>query len=885
MAENDNENLNLDDSNDNKNDFDIEWYSQNSKKEDQKTSNWFSTQTEEWYDDIDNNWWQVGSDILTWIIYEWDSNRNIKTEMETCYLDYAMSVIVSRALPDIRDGFKPVHRRILYSMHEQGLKNSAKFRKSATVVWHVLWNYHPHWDTAVYEAMVRMAQDFSLRYPLVQWQWNFGSMDWDSAAAHRYTEAKMSKLAEYMLADIEKETVNFKDNFDTTKQEPIVMPTRIPNLLMNWVMWIAVGMATNIPSHNLTELIDAIEYLLKVPDVGEVSVVDLMKYVKWPDFPTGWIVYDQNALLTAYSTGRGSVIMRWVAKIEENSKWKNFINISEIPYGVNKLVLVEKIADLVKEKKIVGISDIRDESNKEWVRVIIEIKKDAFPKKILNQLYKLTALQTSFGYNMIWLWDRWTQPRLYNLKDLLISFVNHRKEVIEMRTRFDLKVAEARVHILEWLKIALDNIDEVIRVIRNSYDDAEIQLQQRFDLSAIQAEAIVEMKLRRLQWLEKEKIEEELREKHIFIDDLKDILAKPERIVTIIIEELDEIKEKFGDERRTKINAWKIGEFNPKDTIPNEDVFVVLTKNNYVKRLKADSFRTQKRWWKWVITGTKEDDEISLIIPVSNHDDLLYFTSQGRVFTLPAYEVPETSRTAKGQPIINFIGLQKDEIVSSIIDISREKDKYLFFTTKKWVAKKLELTEVKNIRSNGLRVLWIRDWDKLSWVKTTSWKDSIFIATKEWKAIQFDENDVRPMWRNASWVRWINLKWNDEVIEVAVSTQDKKYVLIITENGMWKLSDIEEYRNQKRWWSGVKAMAVTTKTGKLISVSMLSEEDRDSSDIMLISKLWQTIRVSLKWIRTTSRVTQWIILTKLKDKWDAISWVSVVREGEEEEEV
>ena len=827
---------------------------------------------------------QIWLDIPEWVRYEWDSDKNIKAEMEKSYIDYAMSVIISRALPDIRDWFKPVHRRILYSMHEQWLKYSAKFRKSATVVWHVLWSYHPHGDSSVYEAMVRMAQDFSLRYPLVWGQWNFGSMDWDWAAAYRYTEAKMTRLAEYVLADLDKETVDFRPNFDTTKQEPTVMPTRVPTLLMNWVMGIAVWMATNIPPHNLTELIDAIEFLLKVPDVWEVTVEDLMQYITWPDFPTGGIVYDREAILTAYSSWRGSVPLRWVAEIEENKKGRSIIHISEIPYGLNKSSLVEKIADLVRDKKIVWISDIRDESKAE-VRIIIELKRDAFPKKILNQLYKLTPLQTSFGFNMVWLWDRGSQPRLHNLKDFLLAFIEHRKEVVERRTRYELKVAEARAHILEWYKIALDNIDEVIKVIRASYDDAEIQLQNRFWLSAIQAEAIVEMKLRRLQWLEKEKIENELREKHLLIDDLKDILEKPERIVKIIIEELDEIKERFWDERRTKVNAGKIGEFNPKDTIPNEEIFIVMTKNNYVKRIKADSFRTQRRGWKWVTTWAKEDDEIKLIIPTQNHSDLLYFTSQGRVFTLPAYEVPETARTAKGQPAINLIGLQKDESIAAIMDISKEHNNFLFFVTKKWVVKKLEMSNVKNIRSNWLRVLWIREWDELIWVKTTWWEDNIFIATKDWKAIQFSETDVRPMWRNATWVRGINLKWDDEVVEVTIVEENKKYVFIVTENWMWKLTNIDEYRNQKRWWAWVKAMAVTKKTWKLISVWMLSDEERKTADVILISKQWQTIRVNIKWVRITSRVTQWVILTKLKDKKDdAIVGASIVMEWEDEEE-
>ncbi|MDD3793414.1 MAG: DNA gyrase subunit A [Candidatus Gracilibacteria bacterium] len=825
---------------------------------------------------------QTGLEIPTSIVYEGDTNRSIRTEMETCYLDYAMSVIVSRALPDIRDGFKPVHRRILFSMHEQGLRSSAKFRKSATVVGHVLGNYHPHGDSSVYEAMVRMAQDFSLRYPLVHGQGNFGSMDGDSAAAYRYTEAKMTKLAEFMLADIEKETVDFRDNFDTTKQEPTVMPTRIPNLLMNGVMGIAVGMATNIPPHNLTELLNAIEFLLKSDDVEEITVEDLMQYVTGPDFPTGGIIYDREAILTAYSTGRGSIPVRGVAKIEENKKGRSVINISEIPYGLNKSSFVEKIADLVRDKKVVGISDLRDESNKDSVRIIIEIKKDAFPKKILNQLYKLTPLQTSFGFNMISLGERGRQPRLYNLKDFLVAFIEHRKEVVTRRTIYELKIAEARAHILEGLKIALDNIDEVIKTIRAAYDDAEVQLMNRFNLSKIQAEAIVEMKLRRLQGLEKEKIENELAEKLALIMDLNDILIKPERIVSIILEELTEIREKFGDERRTQVNAGKIGEFNPKDTIPNEEVFVVLSKNSYIKRLKADSFRTQRRGGKGVTTGAKEDDEIKLIIPTQNHSDLLYFTSKGRVFTLPAYEIPETNRIAKGQPVINFIALQKDEEIAAIMDISKDKSKYLFFVTKGGTVKKLDMQEVKNIRSNGLRVLGVKEDDELSWVKTTGGDDSIFIATREGKAIQFDEEDVRPMGRNASGVRGILIKGEDQVIEVAIVGADKEYVFIVTENGMGKLSSIDEYRNQKRGGSGVKAMSVTAKTGKLISATMLSEEDRKTSDVILISKGGQTIRLNIKGIRPTSRVTQGVILTKLKDGDDSVVRASIVKEGEEE---
>ncbi len=838
----------------------------------------------------ENNWDntenQLGLNVPESIVYEWDENRNIRDEMETCYIDYAMSVIVSRALPDVRDWLKPVHRRIFYSMHQQWLKSTAKYRKSATVVWHVLWNYHPHGDSSVYEAMVRMAQDFSLRYPLVDWQWNFGSMDWDNAAAYRYTEAKMSKMAEYMLLDIEKETVDFRDNFDATKQEPSVLPTRIPALLMNWVMWIAVGMATNIPPHNLWELIDAIEFLLKVPDPWEVSIEDLMEFVKWPDFPTGWIVYDKEALLTAYSTGRGSIKMRWVANIETTKKWRNFINISEVPYWMNKANFIMKVAELVKDKKIVWISEIRDESNKEWVRVIIELKKDAFPKKILNQLYKLTPLQTSFWFNMIGLSDRWMQPRLFNLKEILLEFINHRKEVVTRRTAYELKIAEARAHILEWLKKALDHIDEIIKTIKASKtkEEARDNLVKKFDFTKIQADAILEMKLNKLAWLERQKIEDELNEKLLLIADLKDILAKPERVVSIIIEELDEIKDKFGDERRTKINPNKIWEFNPKDTIPNEEVLVVLTKNNYIKRLKADTFRTQRRWWKWVTTWTKEDDEIKLILQTQNHNDLLYFTTKGRVFSLPAYEIPETSRTAKGQPIINLLNLQKGEEIASILDITENKSKYLFFVTKYWTVKKLDIESVAKIRNSWLLVLKVKDGDELTYVKTTSWEDNIFIATREWKAIQFSEKDVRPMWRAAAWVRWIRLKENDEVIEVAIAKEDKEFIFIVTESWMWKLTSIDEYRNQKRWGSWVKAMAVTPKTWKLVSAKMISEDDRKNSQIILISKEWQTIKMTLKWIRKTSRVTQWVILTKLKQKNDKIVRATIVKEIEEQGE-
>ncbi len=820
------------------------------------------------------------------IVYTWDSDRSIAEEMEGCYMEYAMSVIVSRALPDIRDGFKPVHRRILYSMHEQGLRPSAKYRKSATVVGDVLWKYHPHGDSSVYEAMVRMAQDFSLRYPLVDGQGNFGSMDGDGAAAYRYTEAKMTKIAELMLSDIEKETVDFRDNFDTTRTEPSVLPARIPNLLMNGVMGIAVGMATNIPPHNIGELMGAVKHLLLSENVDDVTISDLMEFVKGPDFPTGGIVYDKEALLTAYSTGRGSVIVRWVAAIEENNKGRKYIHISEVPYGMNKSTFIEKMADLVRDKKIVGISDIRDESSsKDGVRVIVELKKDSFPKKVLNQLYKLTTLQTSFGYNMIALGDRGIQPRLFNLKEMLLEFIDHRKEVVTRRTVYELRIAEARAHILEGLKKALDHIDEIIKTIRASEtkEDAKQNLMWTWDFSWLQADAILEMRLQKLAGLERQKIEDELNEKLALIADLKDILAKPERVISIIDSEIDNILEIFTDERRTQVHSGKVGEFNAKDTIPNEDVVIVLTKNNYIKRLKSSAFRTQKRGWKGITTATKDDDEIYLVTPTSNHSDILYFTTKGRAFTLPAYEVPETTRIAKGQPIVNLLNLQKDEEIAAVLDITREEKDYLFFVTDRGTVKKLAMEDVKNIRSNGLIVLKIKDGDNLRYVKTTSGEDNIFIATHEWKAIQFNEKDVRPMGRAASWVRGINLKGDDYVIEASIVWDENKYVFIATENGLWKMTDIEEYRNQKRWGAGVKAMAVTAKTGKLVSAKVLSEEEKKSSDVLLISKNGQTIRLSLSSMRMTSRVTQGVILTKLKDKSDMIVRASIIRESEDEE--
>ncbi len=593
--------------------------------------------------------------------------------METCYLDYAMSVIVMRALPDIRDGMKPVHRRILYAMYDGGVRATGKHRKSARVVGDVLGKYHPHGDSSVYEAMVRMAQDFSMRYTLVDGQGNFGSMDGDGAAAMRYTEVKMAKLGELMLADIDKDTVDWRDNYDASTQEPTVLPTRLPNLLLNGSVGIAVGMATNIPPHNLTEVVDALLYVLRHPNPSEITIENLLDFIKGPDFPTGGIIYNKKDILNAYATGRGSVTMRGRASIDELKNGKRAIIITEVPYQLNKKSFIEKIVELIQEKIIIGISDLRDESKGLGdVRIVIELKKDAFPKKILNQLYKLTQLQTSFAFNMIALHDRGMQPKLFNLLEMLEEFIVHRREVIERRTRYELMIAEARAHILEGLKIALDNIDAVIKTIKdsNSKEEAHDNLMARFKLSDKQSQAILEMQLQRLSGLERKKIEDELAEKLLLIADLKDILSKPERVNIIMGDELTEIKDKYGDARRTEVQIGAIGEWNPKDTIPNEEVVITLSKNSYIKRIKSNAFRTQRRGGKGVNVAVKDEDEVKIILSTSNHSDLLFFTNTGRVFSLPAYEVPETQRTAKGQPIINLLSLQKEEDITAILDLA-----------------------------------------------------------------------------------------------------------------------------------------------------------------------------------------------------------------------
>jgi DNA gyrase subunit A len=817
--------------------------------------------------------------------YDGDSDRSLVNEMETCYLDYAMSVIVSRALPDVRDGLKPVHRRVLYAMYEGGVRATGKYRKSARVVGDVLGKYHPHGDTSVYDAMVRMAQDFSLRYPLVDWQGNFGSMDGDNAAAMRYTEVKMDKLGELMLSDIDKDTIDWRDNYDASTQEPSVLPTRIPNLLMNGAMGIAVGMATNIPPHNLGELIDALIFLLNHASPETVAIEELMEFIQGPDFPTGGIIYNKKDLLEAYTRGRGSVVMRGRVGIEEGKGGRDMIVISEVPYQLNKKDFVEKIAGLIVEKIIIGVSDIRDESSSEGVRVVLDLKRDAFPKKIINQLYKLTPLQTSFSYNMIALTDRGMQPRLFNLREMLIAFIEHRREVITRRTAYELAQAEARAHILEWLKIALDNIDAVIRTIKESKtrEDAHMALMVGFWLSEKQATAILEMQLQRLAWLERKKIEDELIEKLALIADLRNILETPSRVSTIIGDELTETRDKYNNPRRTEVHTGAIGEFNPTDTIPNEDVVVTMSKNGYIKRVKASAFRTQRRGGKWIAMSVKDEDEIETILSTKNHNTLMFFTNTGRVFRLPTYEIPEMQRTAKGQPVVQFLSLAKDESIASVLDLTNIPGKHLFLISKAAVVKRIDIADIANIRASGLIVMKPHDGDALGWVRVTDGTDNILLVSRGGKAIQFDENDVRVMGRAAAGVRGMKVASTDALIVGCVAGKEAKYILTVSENGMGKISSLEDYREQGRGWSWIKVGATTEKTGAIIGAFTLTVEEKESNSVILISKSGQTIRVPLAEVRVTGRTTQGVIFGKLKDKNDAFTSAAVSLGGGEED--
>ncbi len=793
--------------------------------------------------------------------------RFLKDEMQESYLDYAMSVIVSRALPDVRDGLKPVHRRILYVMHELGLRHNVKFRKSAAVVGDVLGKYHPHGDVAVYDSMVHMAQDFAMRYPLIDGQGNFGSMDGDGAAAMRYTEARMSALAEELLIDLDKETVDWRDNYDATRKEPVVLPGKLPNLLLNGTLGIAVGTATDIPPHNLTEISDAV---IKLIDDSEATTEDLLEFVKGPDFPTGGIIYDVAAIKNAYATGRGSIVMRGKTEIVETKTGSFQILVNEIPYRVNKANLLQKIADLVKDKKIEGIKDVRDESDKDGVRIVIELKKDALANKILNQLFSYTQLQETFHLNMLALVDG-IEPHVLNLKTVLEKYLEHRQIVVRKRTEFELKKAKERAHILEGLKKALDNIDAVINTIKKSptREEAHANLMKKFKLSEIQAQAILEMRLQTLAGLERKKVDDELKEKLALMAELEGILKSKVKILGIIKKEVLELKEKFGDERKTQVVKNAVGTFSAEDLIPETSVIITVTKSGYAKRLAPDTYRQQARGGKGVIGQTlKEEDVVDKLITATTHDDILFFTNKGRVFQTKVYELPEGSRTSKGQALVNFLQLGSGETAQTILTLQKKDEvKFLVMATKKGLIKKVSRDEFAKVRRTGMIAINLKSDDELKWVEGSSGEDQIMLSTAGGQAIRFSEKDVRPMGRTASGVTGMRLKKgkNDEIISMdiikkAVDVKNLE-VLVITENGLGKKSEIKDYKIQRRGGSGVKTLKITPKTGKIVSMYIL--DATQEHDLIVISKMGQTIRTPLNSVSTLGRATQGVRVMKL----------------------
>ena len=791
--------------------------------------------------------------------------RDIDKEMRTAYIDYAMSVIVSRALPDARDGLKPVHRRILYSMHEDGITADKAYRKCANTVGSVLGRYHPHGDSSVYDAMVRLAQDFTMRYPLVDGHGNFGSVDGDSPAAMRYTEARMSKISELMLTDIEKNTVNFMPNYDDRLQEPTVLPARIPALLVNGSSGIAVGMATNIPPHNLSEVIEGI---IKVIDNPEVTIEELMEIIKGPDFPTGATIMGKDGIKQAYTTGRGKITMRAEAEIEEMSGNRQRIIITSLPYQVNKAKLVKTIADLAKEKKIEGISEVRDESDrKEKTRVVVELKRDSRPQVILNQLYKHTQMQETFGAILLALVDG--EPKILTLRQCLDCFIGHRKEVILRRCKFELDKALARAHILEGLKIALDNIDEVINIIRSSYDNPKERLMERFGLSEIQAQAILDMQLKRLSGLQREKIEEEYNELMKLIAYLKEVLSSETLVYKIIKDELLEIKDKYGDDRLTKIIP-AVGEFNAEDLIKEEQTVVALTHFGYIKRMPIDTYRSQKRGGKG-ITGiaTREEDFVKQIFTASTHDTILFFTNKGKLYKLRGYEIPEAGRTAKGTAIVNLLNLDAGEKISAVIPIQNfAEGKYLLMATKNGLIKKTALKEYDSARRTGLQGITLKEDDELITVRLTDGEDNVVLVTREGMCITFDEKDVRPIGRVSQGVIGIRLDNDDEVIGMeSVIAGGKATLLAITENGFGKRTELDEYRVQIRGGKGVITYKITPKTGKLVGARVATEED----DVMLITDTGTIIRLEVKDISVLGRSTQGVTLMRTNDGGKVVS--------------
>lgn len=835
-------------------------------------------------------------------------------EMQTSYLAYAMSVIISRALPDVRDGLKPVQRRIVYAMSQQGLHHTSRYQKSAAVVGEVLKNYHPHGDAPVYEAMVRMAQDFSMRYPMVDGQGNYGSVDGDSAAAMRYTEARLSAIADELLRDINKDTVDFAPNYSDTTEEPVWMPTVVPNLLLNGAQGIAVGMATQIPPHNLSEVIDAIIYMIEHPAKeskgtkeseasnvttekspaqikdsnasslvatdpklgqsveelkqetyyqSDATVEDLMQFIKGPDFPTGASIYDVTEFQAAYATGKGRVVMRAKAEIEEARNGRFDIIITELPYQVNKAVLIAKMADLVKDKKIEGISDLRDESDRRGMRVVVELKRDAKPRSVLNNLYKFTAMQSVFNVNMVALSDG--VPHLMTLKRILGEFIHHRQIVITRRSEFELKEARAREHILEGLKIAVDNIDEVINTIRKSKDadEARGKLMAKFKLSEIQATAILDMQLRRLAALERQKIEDELKLVRELIAYLEDLLAHPEKILKVVKDELKKIKDRYGDERRTRVYKQKVGEFSEEDLVADESTIVTVTQGGYIKRQAPATFRTQARGGKGVsgIT-TKEEDAVSHIFYTKTLDNLLFFTDRGRVFQIKVWEIPEVSRIAKGQAVVNLVNIEQGEKVTAILTHrSKDKFKFLFMCTKQGNVKKTPIEEYANIRKNGLISIKLDKGDELGWVVPTSGEDDVIIVSYQGQSIRFKESQVRPTHRDTSGVRGVMLERGDEVVSMNLVSGSEGTLLVVMENGLGKKTPISAWKVQGRGGSGIKAAQVTDKTGKIVTAELL---DSSHDTLVMTSNKGQLIKLNIKDIPTLQRQTQGVILMRVR---------------------
>ena len=804
-------------------------------------------------------------------------NVNLTSEMKTSFIDYAMSVIVARALPDVRDGLKPVHRRILYGMNELGVTPDKPHKKSARITGDVMGKYHPHGDSSIYEAMVRMAQWWSYRHMLVDGHGNFGSMDGDGPAAQRYTEARMSKISLEMLRDINKNTVDFADNYDSSEREPLVLPSRFPNLLVNGATGIAVGMATNIPPHNLGETIDAVKLIIDNPDV---TTCELMEVLPGPDFPTGALVMGRSGIHRAYETGKGSIVLRARTEIEETKSGRERIVVTEFPYMINKTKVHEHIVRLVQEKRIDGITAVRDESNREGVRFIIEVKRDASAHVILNNLFKLTQMQTNFSFNMLAIQNG--VPKILSLREILLAYIEHQKEVVTRRTIFDKEKSEARAHILAGLLIALDHIDEVIRIIRNSETDAEAQaeLMSQYELSERQSQAILDMRLRRLTGLERDKIQSEYDDLMKLIADLKDILAKPERVVAIIKEELEEVKRKFSDKRRTELMVGEVLSLEDEDLIEEADVLITLSNKGYIKRLNQDEFTAQKRGGRGVQgTGVKDDDFVRELVSTSTHERLLFFTNKGRVYRLKGYEIPEYGRTAKGLPIVNLLKLDEGETIQTIINVQAEHDdhSYLFFTTRHGVVKRTSVTEFANIRQNGLKALNLKDEDELINVFLTDGQTDIIIGTKMGYAVRFNENQVRNMGRAATGVRGVNLRQDDHVVGASVIS-DNQEVLVITEKGYGKRTLASEYATKGRGGKGMKTANITEKNGPLAGLMAVNGDE----DLMIITNTGVIIRTNVANISQTGRATLGVKVMRLDKGAQIVTFTSVEAEDEKE---